>query len=121
MEAFVGTINQGFQEIVENCIPWAEPTANSKSYWNADCIRVTKAAKLRLKEHHRLRDEQLAEELRGAEREKVKVIRKTRTLYWREGVHKASLRKDGIWKLARWGRERSTALKPLPQFPAILD
>ena len=101
MEAFVGTINQGFQEIVENCIPWVEPTANSKSYWNADCTRVTKVAKLRLKEHHRLRDEQSAEELRGAEREKVKVIRKTRTLYWREGVHKASLRKDGIWKLAR--------------------
>ena len=81
---------------MENYIPWAEPTANSKSYWNADYTRVTKAAKLRLKEHHRLRDEQSAEELRGAEREKVKVIRKTRTLYWREGVHKASLRKDGI-------------------------
>ncbi len=121
MEAFVGTINQGFQEIVENCIPWAEPMANSKSYWNADCTKVTKAAKLGLKEHHRLRDEQSAAELREAEREKVRVIRKTRTLYWREGVHKASLRKDGIWKLARWGRERSMAPKALPQFPAILD
>ena len=96
IEAFVETINQGFQEIVENCIPWAEPMANSKSYWNADCTKVTKAAKLGLKEHHRLRDKQSAAELREAEREKVRVIRKTRTLYWREGVHKASLRKDGI-------------------------
>ena len=70
--------------------------ANSKSYWNADYIKVTKAAKLGLKEHYQLRDKQLAAELREAEREKVRVIRKTRTLYWREGVYKVLLRKDGI-------------------------
>ena len=106
---------------MKECIPWAEPTANSKSYWNADCTKVTKVAKPRLKEHYRIRDEQLTRELREAEREKVKVIRKTRTLHWREGVYKASLKRDRIWKLAKWGRERNMILKALPQFPAILD
>ena len=57
VEALLETINQGFQYIVEEYIPWAEPTANSKSYWNVDCTKVTKVAKPRLKEYYRIRDE----------------------------------------------------------------
>ena len=121
IDIYVETLNKGLQEIIEECIPWADPRGISKSYWNADCSRATKTAKLSLKAHHRIRDEQSAEELRLAERIKVKTIRKARTLHWRERVHKASLRKEGVWKLARWGREESSKPRGLPQFPAIKD
>jgi len=49
------------------------------------------------------------------------VIRKAKALAFREGVHKASLKPTGVWRLARWGRERSGKPKELPQFPAIKD
>jgi len=52
---------------------------------------------------------------------KVRTIRKAKALAFREGVHKASLKPTGVWRLARWGREKSGKPKALPQFPAIKD
>ncbi len=52
---------------------------------------------------------------------KVRTIRKAKALAFREGVYKASLKPTGVWRLARWGREKSGKPKELPQFPAIKD
>lgn len=121
LDDIVDAVNKGFKEIIEKSIPWAQPRTAAKSYWNRECTIATKEAKARLKEHHRNRTLESAENLRLAERAKVKIIRKSRTLHWRENIHEASLKTNGLWGLAKWARERSSKPKPLPQFPSLYD
>jgi len=111
----------GFQEIIEVTVPWARPHQGTKSYWNAHCARVTLQARKCMKEHERSRCTRTREALKAANLQQVRVIRKAKTFSWRESVHKASIKSTGVWKLAKWGRERSGRPKELPQFPAIKD
>lgn len=121
IDQYLAKMLTGFDEIVELTIPWAAPGRDPKSFWNADCTRVTRSAKQKLKTYIYNGTQEAKEELRKAERTKVQTLRKARTLAFREGVHKASIQGGGIWRLARWGRERSMLPKALPQFPAIKD
>ena len=121
IEAYADKLVVTLQEIADNTIPDTAPFAGSKSYWNAACERTTKAAKKALREYRYNRDDETEERLRVAEREKVTTLRRTRTLQYREGVHAASLKKAGVWRLAKWGRKRSMLPKEIPQFPPIKD
>ena len=46
---------------------------------------------------------------------------KAKTLDFRQKMHKTSKTPAGVWKLAKWGRERSMLPKELPQFPSLRD
>ena len=119
IDRYIDKLLAALQEIVEDTIPYKEPFAGAKPYWNGACTRATKESRLALKAYRHNRNTQTEEALRQAERKKVTTLRKTRTIAFREGVHKASLSPGGVWQLAKWGRERSMRPKELPQFPAI--
>ena len=121
IDAYLDKIMGGFNEIVELTVPWAKPSKKARSFWNADCARVVKKAKQCLRDYHSDNNEYTKEALRLAEREKNSIIDKAKTLDFRQGVHKASKTPAGVWKLAKWGRERSMLPKELPQFPSLRD
>ena len=54
--------------------------------------------------------------IREANRWKKRLINRAKTAYFRESVHEAATRKDGIWRLMRWAKERSH----LPFEPPII-
>jgi len=121
IDGYLNKMTLGFQEIIDLTIPWAQPHQDAKSYWNSDCVKATKAAKICLRSHLRSRCVRSEGDLKDANHERVKIIRKAKTLSFRESVHKASLKPAGVWKLARWGRNNSGRPKELPQFPSIRD
>ncbi len=112
-------IQEGLQRIVEKCIPWAKPGKRAHSFWNPACTRVTETAKERLKDYHRNRTDRTRESLRLAEREKVAVIRREKTLHFRKAVDRISSDPKGLWAMAKWGKERSTKPRDLPKFPSL--
>ena len=101
------------QEIIAETVLDAKPHEGAKLYWNLDCTRVTQAAREKLKQYRYCRDRSTKAALDQAEREKVKVLWRARTLDWREGVYKVILKLEGVWRLAKWGRQRSTQPKEL--------
>ena len=114
LDSYTDKLITTLREIADETIPDAQPFTGSKSYWNAGCSKVTRTAKDAIKEYRHSRNTETEERLRQAERDKVGQIRRARTLAYREAVHGASLRTTGVWKLAKWGRERSTLPKELP-------
>ncbi len=62
---------------------------------------MTKASKEALRDYKHCRTAATKERLQEADRDKVLTLRKTRTLNYQEVVHAASLKKAGVWKLAR--------------------
>ena len=121
LDTYTQLLIKALREIADSTIPNAKPFEGSKPYWNAACERVTKASGKALTEYRRNRNANTEERLHQADQEKIRTIRRTRTLAYRESVHALSLRKTGVWKLARWGKEKQGAPKELPQFPAIKD
>lgn len=121
IDIYLSKMIGGFKEIIDLTVPWAKPHPKAKSFWNPECTRATTVAKARRKTYRHSRCPQTEEDLRMAELEKVSILKKTKRLQFREGVHEVSLRPTGVWNLARWGRERSMKPWELPQFPAIKD
>lgn len=109
------------QEIIEETIPYKEPYEGAKSYWNLACSKTTLASRAALKAYRHSRNVYTEATLHQANHKKTATLRKARMFNFREGVHKASLKPGGVWRLAKWGRERSIYPKELPQFPAIKD
>ena len=66
----------------------------------AEGMVVAEASRAALKAYRYSRDVHTETALRQAEREKVTTLRKVRTIAFREGVHKASLKPGGVWQLA---------------------
>ena len=121
IDAYLEKMIGEFREIIDVAILWTRPHQKAKSYWTARCARATLKAKECLKEHTRSRSTRTEEALREADYEKVRIIRKAKTFSFRESVHKASLKSTGVWKLAKWERQRSGKSREFSQFPAIKD
>jgi len=121
IDTYTDMLIMTLQEIADNTIPDIRPFEGSKSYWTADCTRVTKASREALRDYRLCRTAATEGRLQEVDRDKVSTLRKTRTLNYREAVHAASLKKAGVWKLARWGKERSIFPRELPQLPALKD
>jgi exonuclease III len=117
--AYLDKMRNGFQEIIEETVPWAKLSEHSRPFWNDKCTKVTRTAKACLREYHHCRTDKAREDLRLAERDKVATIQRASTLAFREGVHKASMSSAGVWKLAKWGREKSMLPREVPKFPAL--
>jgi hypothetical protein len=96
IDRYIDKLLAALQEIVEDTIPYKEPFTGAKPYWNGACTRATKESRLALKAYRYNRNTQTEEALRQAERKKVTTLRKTRTIAFREGVHKASLSPEGV-------------------------
>lgn len=47
------------------------------------------------------------------------MLNRSKTLHFREAVDKLSTDPQGLWKMAKWGKERSTKPKDLPKFPSL--
>ena len=53
-----------------------------------------------------------------AGRRRNKVIRRARALHFRRGIHEATESSEGIWKLAKWAKDRNQKPRELPKFPS---
>ncbi len=114
VDQYTGKLVTGLLEIIEITVPITRLSLEAKSYWNHSCTKTTKEARAHLKEYHRGRSTYTEEALKEAEYVKVRTIRKAKALAFREGVHKVSLKPTGVWRLARWGRQKSRKPKELP-------
>ncbi len=88
-DEYLGQMLDGFQAIVQECIPWAKPSSKARSFWNSACRDTMQRAKRELKAYYRCRNTETRETLREAERAKVATIRREKTLCFRGAIHQA--------------------------------
>ena len=119
VDCYLAKLQQGLAEVVEETVPWAKPAKRAKSFWNADCKEATKEAAQKTRHYQNDRSHTTERERSMAIKKRNKIIAKAKSLYFRNGVHKAAESTKGIWRLAKWARNDSMRQRPLPKFPAL--
>ena len=116
---YLGQMLDGFQEIIEQNVPWARPASEGRSFWDPACREAVDDAKKKLKDYHRYRYLRTEEQLRQAERRKIVVLQKAKTFHFKEALHKASTKSNGLWSIAAYGKNKSIEPKELLKFPLL--
>ena len=113
IEHRVAQIHTALLKAIDQTVPWSKPCCFSQSFWTPQCTALTlRARQLR-------RQAPNSNEYRSAVQAKKRAIRTAKTAHFREQMHKATEKPNGIWKLAKWARTKSHLPPPLPQFPDL--
>ena len=119
IDAYTADIQDYLKRIVQEAVPWAKPSPQAKSFWNRECEEATK-------ETRRLRRIWTAERnlsdwknyIRMNDK-KQKIIGKARNLHFREQMAEVAASRTGLFRLAKWGKDRSDAPREIPKMPPL--
>lgn len=111
---------QAIQDTIDQVVPWARPSANAKDFWTQHCSEaVAQAKRLHAEWKSDRTPEAWQRYLKGVDA-KGKVIRRSKTAFFRNQVQEAGQKGDGLWKLCKWAKTKSQSPKEPPQFPPLL-
>lgn len=121
IDLLVDQIYSVLQQAIDAAVPWKRPSTLSKGFWTQECSQdVQQARRLRLQLLSNFTDA-TDEDYKAAVKKKRNTVRKAKQRFFRLQIHEASNSTDGIWKLARWAKDKSLTPPPLPQFPDLQD
>ena len=109
----VAQIHTAYLQAIDKSVPWTKPSKFANSFWTPECTEAVHYAR-------QLRNTRPgSQEYKNAVQTKRKVVRTTKTLYFRSKIHEATEDAKGIWRLAKWARTKSHIPPPIPQFPDL--
>src|SRR5436190_4314811 len=116
IEDYTGYLLGFINQLIENTVPWSKPAPEySCRWWTPEVQSAVHQA--RAARHQRAP----TEEIRALNQAKKKVIHRAKTAQFRKDVHEAATGKEGIWKLARWAKERSHLPPEPPIVPPLYE
>ena len=95
----------------------AKPSQRAKTYWNEECTAATAKAKGLIKQAAKYRNQETLTQLKEAQEEKERTIKKAKQIYFRSIVYDLAVSPRGVWKLAKYNREQNRKPKLIPKFP----
>ena len=119
IDQYAQTIQEFLQKIITASVPWARPSEYAKPFWNEECNRATRETRKlrRFWSSSRHLDDWKA--YMKSNDKKQKIIQKAKTLSFRKEISKATESPLGIWKLARWAKDRSQKPREIPKMPPL--
>lgn len=108
---------QGY--LIDQTVPWAKPSEWAKPFWDPECNAVTRVTR-------RLREtwsgDRTLENWRvyvKSNNRKQKVIDKTKRLHYRKVIAETTGTPAGLWRLAKWAKNKSDSPKEVPKTPQL--
>ena len=119
IDQYAQTIQEPPQKIITASVPWARPSEYAKPFWNEECNRATRETRKmrRFWSSSRHLDDWKA--YMKSNDKKQKIIQKAKTLSFRKEISKAFESPLGIWKLARWAKDKSQKPREIPKMPPL--
>ena len=117
IDLYVDYLQKFVLDLIDHTVPLRRQTAAGpvrQRWWNPEVERLVRA------ERQARRRGAPDEEIRQINREKREALRKARRADFRQAVHDAKDRPGSIWKLARWGKERSHQPPEPPTVPTLV-
>lgn len=116
IENYTGSLLDFLESLIEKTVPKTkEYTGYSCPWWTAEVKEKVRAARVAR------RRGAPEEEQKEARQGKKKAILKAKTAHFRNQVHKAATKSNGIWKLVRWAKERSHLPPEPPVIPPLRE
>jgi ribonuclease HI len=109
LDRYVGEVTKAIQSAIEHATPLKRWSPRARAGWTSEC-KETQAEARRLKRRNaRLHTDESWEAYRIARNQKGRVIRKALLQGHRNQVESAMKSPEGMWKLARWAKNRGEA------------
>ena len=106
--------------LIEHTVPWAKPWNGAQTHWSRECSEAVAEARRLRREWSRTHQQQAWENYNEACKKKKKVIAHAKKTDFRRAVAAAAESRDGIWKLAKWARDKSDKPKEIPRLPTLM-
>ena len=119
IDQYAQKIQEFLQKIITASTPWARPSEYAKPFWNEECNRATRETRKlrRFWSSSRHLDDWKA--YMKSNDKKQKIIQKAKTLSFPKEISKATESPLGIWKLARWAKDKSQKPREIPKMPPL--
>jgi hypothetical protein len=108
------------QGLIERAVPWAKPSEKATPWWTLEIGQVVQFERQVRRDWERSGLEQDWKKWQEAGRTKRKLIIQAKRQSFREAIHEAVEKGDGIWKLAKWGRTKAQQPNELPIMPTLV-
>jgi hypothetical protein len=108
------------QELIEQSVPWGKPSNKAVLWWNLEVEQAVYTERQARRKWERTGLEQNWEHWQKAGKAKRELIGHTMRKCFRKAIHEAAKERNGIWKLAKWGRTKAQDPNELPIMPALV-
>ena len=119
IDNFTEKLAQAINNAINVSTPWTKLSRYSKSYWTDQCTAAVKSARKAKRLWKRLRTDEAWEAYKRARNHKRSILRRHKTEEHRQRVEEAASSGDGIWKIAKWAKIRSSKQASCRRFPLI--
>ena len=119
IDSAMDNLTQALQSAIELSTPWLKVSPHSKSYWTERCTEAVKAARRARRHHTRDSTEESKLEYQRCLTHKKKTLRRHKSEEHRKRVTEVASQPDGIWKLAKWAKDRSTRQANRNRIPSL--
>ena len=119
IDNYVQVLTTALQEAIEFSVPWAKSSAMAKSFWNEECEKAVKEARLKRKTWNATHSQQSWDDFVAACKRKKRIIAKMKRNEFRTGMREATESSDKIWRLVRWAKDKSHAPREIPKMPTL--
>lgn len=120
LDRFTEGIVQAIETAIDASTPWGNVTPYSKTYWTELCTQAVKEARREKRRWKRERSIESWETYQSARNRKRNVLRKHKTDEHRQRVVEASETPNGLWKIAKWAKARTSNSQANTRLPPLL-
>ena len=120
IDAYTVSIQKFLQEVINAAVPWARPSKYAKPFWNDDCSVITKETRRLRRVWTNSRDLSDWLTYTKSNHRKQKVIQKAKRLSFRKEIEKATESSMGLWRLAKWAKDKGEKTRELPKMPNLI-
>ena len=109
IDRYVNYLVEFIQSLIHKTVPRHRQarTRYSKPWWNKEVADLVIEERRARRTWTRTHTDQAWEDLTKATTAKKQLIASAKQAYWRKSVYKASISREGIWKLVKWARTKS--------------
>ena len=120
IDAYTVSIQKFLQGVINAAVPWARPSKYAKPFWNDDCSVITKETRRLRRVWTNSRDLSDWITYTKSNHRNQKVIQKAKRLSFRKEIEKATESSMGLWRLAKWAKDKSEKTRELPKMPNLI-
>ena len=120
LDARISKLTQAVTKAIDHSTPWSRLSEQAQEYWSpeySDAVKETQRTYYDLLHENTSEAEELHREAR---RKKVNIIRKHKSVSFRNKIKEVASTKEGAWRLAKWVRKRTGASREPLQLPQIV-
>jgi exonuclease III len=119
IDEYVEKVQKFLQKVMNEAVPWANPSRYAKSFWSKECDDAVKETRRLRRTWSATQDQHDWTRYMRANDRKQKIIQKAKRANFRQEIEKVAGTPTGLWRLAKWAKDKSHLPREVPKMPIL--